>query len=108
MFAGAVKKCVISGAFCLLAAGAFAVPAYAHHGRGTGCAGDQGTKCPAVCSFEGCEETGLHRHGDSVYCGGIHENGYCDGSCDGSGSGAYCHAGQVSPGGNGHHRHCRN
>lgn len=108
MSVGAVKKCLISGVFCLLAAGTFAVPAYAHHGRGTCCGEEQRALCPAVCSFEDCEVTGLHWHGDSVYCTGAHENGYCDGSCDGAGGGTYCRPGQNSPGANGHHRHCRN
>lgn len=105
-----IKHLVVSGAACLMAAGAFAVPAYAHHGgEYHGCQG-RVSAYTEVCSFEDCSETGIHYHGRTAYCGYDHDGGICDGSCMENGCGrSLAEENETKRTGvrMGHHGHCR-
>lgn len=72
-------KVLAYGSVGLLAAGMMVMPVSAHgHHAQTTVPVDQ--VC-ALCTVEGCAETGYHIHDDQPYCGYEHTGGYCDGSC---------------------------
>ena len=88
------KTILTGGVACALLIGLLAIPASAHGGRHHSGAGAAGY---AVCTVEGCTESGRHTHDGVTYCGYHHADGYCTGSYCGAGhgSGRGCHAGRC-------------
>lgn len=86
-----IKKMLIMGAVGVLSSACLVFPAFAHgHHRQV----QVNTNYTAVCTIQGCTETGYHIHNGVNYCGYNHSSGYCDGSCTTtySGSGHHgCH-----------------
>lgn len=76
------KKVFAYGAAGLLMAGMAVMPVSAHGHHGQTVAAKEAV-C-AMCTVEGCTETGYHIHDGQTYCGYDHECGYCDGSCGNS------------------------
>ena len=87
-----LKKLLVSAVAAACAASLLIPAAYAHGG----CHGRRNTqpttpyRC-AVCTVEGCTQTGRHYHDGVLYCGHDHASGWCDGTCCGTvrSSGSY-------------------
>ncbi|MEY8319712.1 hypothetical protein AAK894_01370 [Lachnospiraceae bacterium 46-61] len=75
-----IKKMLVMGAVGILSSACLAFPAFAH-GHGHHRQTQVNTNYTAVCTIDGCTETGHHIHNGVNYCGYNHSNGYCDGSC---------------------------
>ena len=77
-----LKKLLVSAVAAACAASLLIPAAYAHGG----CHGRRNTqpttpyRC-AVCTVEGCTQTGRHYHDGVLYCGHNHTSGWCDGTC---------------------------
>lgn len=89
-----IKKLLAVGTITVMSTACLALPAFAHgHHRQTQVI----NTCPAVCTVDGCAETGRHAHNGVTYCGYNHSSGYCDGSCvtvnNSNTSGCYGHHG---------------
>lgn len=68
-----LKKLLTSGAVCAALLAVLVVPASAHHGGGH----HANAASYAVCTVDGCTETGRHTHGGVTYCGAGHDGYTC-------------------------------
>ena len=71
------KKLLMTGAVCAMLVAVMAVPASAHGGRHH--SGARTAASYAVCTVEGCDQTGRHDHDGVTYCGYDHAGGTCTG-----------------------------
>lgn len=85
-----LKQTLAATAACALLLGAVTLPASAHGGRH-----HNASPSYAVCTVEGCAETGRHTHDGVTYCGYDHAGGTCTGaSCSGGGHSSGHHGGR--------------